>query len=430
MRLQLILLLLIASIHSFAQNSWSICTTPNFEGRIDDLFMVDTQTGYAVCGDGKIAKTTDGGYNWVQIQEYSTIYCRSVEFITAQKGFVGSFSTNSSFTNILQKTTNGGVTWSDLSNLLHPKARRGICGLAAADPNTIYGCGNWFQDSAYIVKSIDGGDSWSFIDMSAYATSLIDMHFISKDTGFVTGTGLLPLQTAVILYTTDGGLSWSYKFQNTTPNEYCWKIQHLTDEIYFASIEDMTSVPQSILKSVDGGMSWTIHQVGTSDLNLQGIGFIDSLKGWTGGGLISFESNDGGMTWDTAYICPGMNRIFRVNENLLFAAGGEIWKYGPPGTASIGENKPVQPNTTIQLAGHPNPVNDQLTIQTALSKATHSLLILYDANGKELKVIDNTDKPKGEYTYNLHTADLPQGNYFIVLKTHEDKAIMKIVVNH
>jgi hypothetical protein len=254
------------------------------------------------------------------------------------------------------------------------------------------------------------------------------MHFISKDTGFVTGTGLLPLQTAVILYTTDGGVTWSYKFQNTTPNEYCWKIQHLTDSIYFASIEDFTAVPPSILKSIDGGMSWTIHQINTASQNIEGVGFIDSLKGWTGGGTLSFETNDGGITWDTIFICPGMNRVFRVNDSLLFATGYKIWKYAPPGTADISKNETVQNYATINC--YPNPVNHNLTVNATFSKFTHSLMILFDSEGKEIKVIDNTDKPKGDYTYNLRTADLPQGNYFIVLKTHEDKVILKVVVNH
>lgn len=431
MKTLLTFIVLIVSIHSFAQigqNGWADCNAPIFQSRVNDLYMVDMQIGYAVCGDGKIVKTTDGGNNWNLIHETTDLHYRSVEFINTQKGFVGSFPLTP--INVLMRTTDGGTTWDDLTNLLHPKAQKGICGLAIADPNTIYGCGNWFQDSAYLVKSTDGGDSWNFIDMSAYASSLIDMHFISKDTGFVAGKGPLPLETAVILYTTDGGLNWSYKFQNTTPNEYCWKIQRLTDSIYFASIEDMTQMPASIVKSTDGGMTWTTHQVVPGYQDLQGVGFINPLKGWTGGGTFSFETNDGGLTWDTMFICSSVNRLFKVHDDLIFAAGNKICKYDPTGTASVPENEPNPANSTIALNCHPNPVGSNLTIKTSLLKATRSLLILFDANGKEVKVIDNTDKPKGTYTYELNTSDLPAGNYSVVLKTHEDKAILKVVVNH
>jgi photosystem II stability/assembly factor-like uncharacterized protein len=93
------------------------------------IFMVNTQTGYAVCGDGKIVKTTNGGNNWTLLLQGSGIYCRSVEFINTQTGFVGGFPVSGGTTNILRKTTDGGTTWTDLTSLLHPKARKGICGL-------------------------------------------------------------------------------------------------------------------------------------------------------------------------------------------------------------------------------------------------------------------------------------------------------------
>ncbi|MFZ1264050.1 MAG: hypothetical protein WAT34_11140, partial [Chitinophagaceae bacterium] len=284
---------LLMGFSSFAQLGWKICNAPLFGSRVDDIYMVNTQTGYAVCGDGKIVKTINGGENWTTLLQASGIYHRSVEFINAQKGFVGGFPVSGSTVNIFRSTTDGGATWNDLTSSLHPRAGKGICGLAVADPNTIYGCGNWYQDSAYIIKSADGGNTWSFIDMSGYATSLIDMYFTSKDTGFVTGKGLLPLETAVILYTTNGGVSWTYKFKNTVFNEYCWKIQRLTKQIYFASIEDMTNVAPKILKSYDGGMNWEVHQVSAVPYNIEGLGFIDPMHGWTGGDMgKSFESKD------------------------------------------------------------------------------------------------------------------------------------------
>src|SRR6185503_4465152 len=98
-----------------------------------------------------------------------SVWCRSVEFINTQKGFVGAFDYDSvSHSNVLRVTTDGGSSWTDITPQLDPRAQKGICGLSVADSNTIYGCGNWFQDSAYIVKSIDGGSTWSFIDMHTY----------------------------------------------------------------------------------------------------------------------------------------------------------------------------------------------------------------------------------------------------------------------
>src|SRR5688572_16724689 len=193
------------SLYVCAQGGWSLCNAPAFGNRVDDIFMVDTQIGYAVSGDGSIVKTTDGGNNWLTINIDSNLYCRAVEFINAQKGFVAGFYYNSRV-NILRRTTDGGASWTDLTSLIDTFPS-GICGLAIPDSNTIYGCGNYYQDSAFIVKSIDGGNTWGFIDMHTYASHLIDMYFINKDTGFATGSSPFPSPRAVILYTTNGGQS-------------------------------------------------------------------------------------------------------------------------------------------------------------------------------------------------------------------------------
>ena len=78
-------------LSSFAQTGWKVCNAPIFNSRVDDIFMVNAQTGYAVCGDGKIVKTTDGGENWNLMLQSTGIYNRSVEFVNESKGFVGGF---------------------------------------------------------------------------------------------------------------------------------------------------------------------------------------------------------------------------------------------------------------------------------------------------------------------------------------------------
>jgi photosystem II stability/assembly factor-like uncharacterized protein len=417
------------SLSIYAQSGWTLCNAPAFGNRVDDVFMVDTQVGYAVSGDGKIVKTTDGGDNWFLVSLDSNVYCRSVEFINTQKGFVGGFPLIDSITdNVFRKTTNGGASWTDITPLLDARARGGICGLAIPDSNTIYGCGNWYEDSAYIVKSIDGGNTWSFIDMHTYATHLIDMYFLNKDTGFATGTGLAPIQSPVILYTTDGGQNWIYKYQDTIVG-YCWKIQHLEDQIYFASIEDGSPVPARILKSTDGGMSWNVHVVYPNPQNIEGVGFIDSLKGWTGGGpYFSFESNDGGYTWDTIPVCLAMNRVFKVNDTLLFASGNNIWRYNMSATGIFSLSPQLAQYAYVNC--YPNPAGKNLSIDLSLSKTTHAMIVLLDETGKRVKVIDNTNKAKGVYKYQVDTGKLSPGIYHVVLKTHEDNQAVKVIVSH
>jgi photosystem II stability/assembly factor-like uncharacterized protein len=421
-------LFLFVFLCSFAQNGWKVCEAPHFSTRVDDIFIINTRTGYAVCGDGQIVKSTDSGNSWATVFQDTNTYFRSVEFINEQKGFVGGFPVKGIYKDIFLRTEDGGITWTDLTENLDPIARNGICGLSVADSNTIYGCGNWFNDSGYIIKSTDGGNSWRLINMYQYASSLIDMYFINKDTGFVTGKTSDSQNTAIILYTTDGGITWSTKFRNTDKNEYCWKIQHLTDRIYFASIEDLSAFSSSILKSTDGGMSWTKYYVVDSLYNIEGIGFIDSVQGFTGGGEHnSFESDDGGFSWNPSSICPYMDRVFRVSNDIMFATGLQIWKFerGKNGNNGV----PLSPQN-INLRCYPNPANRILTINFILYRATRAMLTVYDNQARPVKFIVNANKPVGEYQYLLNTDNLSAGVYFIVLKTHEDKRVVKVLVGH
>ncbi|MEP6646061.1 MAG: YCF48-related protein [Saprospiraceae bacterium] len=423
-----LVIIIFCTTSSIAQNGWKICNGPPFSSRLDDIYMVNTQTGYAVCGDGQIVKTNDGGDNWYTLTQDPAVYCRSVEFIDEDHGFVGGFPSVNATTNILRRTSDGGNTWEDLTPLLDPGAIKGICGLSIVGPKTIYGCGNWYQDSAYIVKSVDGGDSWQFIDMSSYATSLIDMYFISPDVGFATGKGPLPLETAVILYTTDGGATWACVFQNNIATEYCWKIQHLTADLYFASIEDFGDTPSKIVYSEDGGMTWNIHIVNPTNDNIEGVGFVDPLHGWTGGGSNSYETIDGGFNWLINNLFPGVDRIFRVNDNLVFATAYSIWKYSPVITGI--KTEPQKEPVYSSIKCNPNPVDDQLLINVSLSNNTHAMVSLFDEKGLQLKIIDNEDKARGEYSLVLDTKGISAGIYFVILKTHEEKHAVKVVVSH
>jgi photosystem II stability/assembly factor-like uncharacterized protein len=428
-RLLFTAIFIVVSLVPLAQNGWKVCTAPQFSSRVDDIFIINGKTGYAVCGDGQIVKSIDSGNTWTTIFRDTNTYFRSVEFINEKKGFAGGFPIKGVYKNIFLKTMDGGNTWTDLTENLDPIARDGICGLSVADTNTIYGCGNWYSH-AYIIKSTDGGNNWQLINMVPYASSLIDMYFINKDTGFVTGKspGGDTVNTAVILYTTDGGITWTTKFKNKDLNEYCWKIQRLTDQIYFASIEDLNLVYPSILKSYDGGMSWTKYYVCDSFYNIEGLGFIDPLKGFTGGGAGgSFESDDGGKTWNYSSVCPYMDRVFRVNDSVIFATGFQIWKYEK---GKNGNNGPVNNPAIINLYCYPNPVSKVLTINFALARSTRAVLNIYDAQGKAVKYIVNEDKPAGDYQYLINTDNLIRGMYFVLLKTHEDKLGVKVLVSH
>ncbi len=432
-KLQVVVIVIAFATSVFSQNlNWQICNMPASSYRVDDISMLNSQIGYAVCGRQTL-KTVDGGNNWDTVATTFFVQ-RSTKFITPLKGFVGAFGyTNNPTADVLRKTLDGGNSWIDLTLSIDSTARKGICGLAIGDSSTIYGCGNWSATSAYIVKSSDGGNTWSTINMGAYASALIDMYFITADTGFATGKSPAPFNNAIILYTTNGGASWVTKFQNNTYKGYCWKIQHLTDSIYFASIEgNPPHVGSNILKSIDKGMTWSVIKVDSINATLQGVGFFNQSKGWTGGwgttGFM-FETNDGGTTWaKVTPLCSRVNRILKVNDSLLFATGvGNIWKYGPASLNTKYQNTNEPKYSTLKCS--PNPAKEKLNIVMTLYRSTRALITLSDQNGLEIKRIEHAEMAAGKYKYSIITSELPQGIYYLSLKTHEDLQTIKVVVN-
>ena len=167
-------LALLLSIPSLLPAQWTTLPVPP-ANRYDDVFFITDSTGWAVASNGQILHTTDAGASW-DMQTDVEGFLRSIEFATPTLGFCGSLNGK------LLRTTDGGEHWTDIAPDIDP-ALPGICGLSAPTPETIYGCGIW-SSPAYIIKSTDGGETWTTTDMSSMASALVDIHFISADTGF------------------------------------------------------------------------------------------------------------------------------------------------------------------------------------------------------------------------------------------------------
>lgn len=410
--------LFLGSFSSSAQTGWSVLNIPN-AGRYDDLFFINDSVGWAAGGStGWIRKTVNGGQSWT-LQFTSPYYLRSIEFIDANNGFAGSLNGQ------LYRTTNGGQTWTDISPGISP-APDGICGLSAPTANTIYGCGLW-AGPAYIIKSVNGGDDWDYIDMSAYASRLVDIHFLTPDTGFATGTANPASNGGVILYTTNGGTSWTTMHTTQALTDIVWKIQRLDAQHWFASIySEPTNDDTRMLRSIDGGMTWTQLTVSDDYTYVETIGFMDPLHGWTGGEGTLWETTDGGNSWEVIALGYNYNRFFKVNDSTAYLSGQRIYKY--EGDISTGVALAEERTTAHRLSVKPNPTDGHITINVTLDNATIGDLSVHNSTGSTVEALMHRRVEKGEYTF---TATLPSGGggvFFVVLKTNEGMLYEKVVL--
>lgn len=316
--------------------------SPVASSRTDDIWFFDENEGWLVNSSGYVCKTTDGGECW-QPKFYlcpaskGKPYLRCMGWGSRQVGWFGSVTgigddvingPDSYLDTLLHHTKDGGETWEPVLNLPRGTSA-GICGFYAVDENVAYGSGT--NDPGLpgptIIKTVDGGCNWELIDMSPYADNLIDIYFTDKDNGIVVGgrnnyscdinnPAYPPPRLSryaqlrpVVLRTSDGGKTWKNTAENTQGlmcGEWGWKIQFIDDKVGFVSLENFASA--AILKTTDGGDSWTRHDVKDNvgriiNNDLEGIGFINERQGWVGGwgynfgGLMNSYTENGGETW-------------------------------------------------------------------------------------------------------------------------------------
>lgn len=416
---KLTLLLLLVSNLSLSQ-TWQPLTSILVNGnnqRFDDVFFLNENLGWAANGYySAVYKTIDGGVNWTLQTTGAMLggahYFRNIEFLDENIGFLGTL--NQKF----YKTTDGGNTWNLVTNITpNPMA---ICGLDCVGTSTVYGCGAYFTP-AHVIKSTDSGNTWQFIDMSAYATALVDINFINENVGFVSGSNA---NGGVILKTTDGGITWTPILNSGTNGDYIWKIQILNSNqnVIFGSVEAVAPNPGRLAKSTDGGITWTYTNA--PETIIQAVGFLDENHGWMGGHTTGFyETFNGGLTWTNTGVGSNLNRLFFVG-NTAYASGSTIYKMSSTLSNTSFEE---QDRINLNIKVSPNPLSDKLNIEIDFLAEDHLLIDLYDNNGKLVKKLIKDDiNSIGVKKYSF---DFPysSGTYFIDFHTNTGRQTSKII---
>ncbi|OEK09789.1 hypothetical protein A8C32_09760 [Flavivirga aquatica] len=246
--------------------------------------------------------------------------------------------------------------------------------------------------------------------MSAYANALVEIKFLDKLNGFVSGrndTG------AVVLKTTDGGVTWTTIYNATIPGEYIWKLHILENNTnaIFGSLFASAPNPGKLIKSIDGGVTWSTFNAPETDI--EAVGFISETKGWMGGHNTGFyETIDGGSTWTDLGVGSNLNRIFIINSTLAYAAGTTVYKY----TAETlnGNVSEITSKKDLDIQLKKNPVTKILEFTINFKSDDNILIDLYDINGKFIKqltrdLIRNTTRR----TYSYSVEELSAGSYIL-----------------
>jgi photosystem II stability/assembly factor-like uncharacterized protein len=205
-------------------------TTLQFWG----LWFTSSMTGYVAGSNGVIKKTTNKGDNWISQTTPTITALDGIWFVNENTGYVGG-------ANVFLKTTDAGATWVNKTGLFISPFETAQS-VYFSDANTGYYCTN--TTNCRIVKTTNGGDTWSLINDIANVGAGWDMSFVNATTGYVcTGAGN-------ILKTTNAGLNWGVQNTPLTENLY---------QIHFPSVNTgfVACWSGKIMKTTNGGLTFT-----------------------------------------------------------------------------------------------------------------------------------------------------------------------------
>lgn len=415
---------------------WSATNTPNAGFRFEDVYFLNSDTGFAIHYPetsfgglpGFICKTMDGGNSWNKVLDSSIIQFRDIGFTDALHGWVGTFEhTNiGGDTNVIYQTVDGGINWNGVPNFPGPN-NAGICGLRVINDSTIYGIGR-YEGPAGFYKTTNNGQSWSYSNLSTLASGLVDMYFFNADTGFAVGT-TGPLYNngyGRILYTTDAGNTWSIIY--TSPHHFTigWKIVFPSRNVGYCSLECFNScATEYFLKTTNGGITWQdIPYTGgpSNYYDVEGIGFLNDSVGWVGGNTNTYFTINGGISWSPQTWGNNLNRFRFISATLAYGAGESVFKMQVTPT-SITE----QGNNNF-LKSYPNPVKNYAYFEFSLIKTMRAKLAVYDINGKEVALVFDKTFNQGNQHFVWQPGKLPQGTYICILTFGNNIVKRKLII--
>lgn len=204
------------------------CVTDVNTPVINDVQMIDANTGYAIGENGTVLKTVDGGISWSLLIATTAQQLNAIHFINAQEGFVVGVN------GFVAHTTNGGSSWtnqnltgSDFNAITFADALHGVIvgnggaayytddagatwnaattGALTAHLNAVYlvgSTGYFVGNAATAYKTTDYGVNWQALTVGVTADNLNDVYFQDLSTGWAIG------DNGTIVKTKDGGATW------------------------------------------------------------------------------------------------------------------------------------------------------------------------------------------------------------------------------
>jgi len=345
---------------------------------IQDIYFVDERNGYAACSYRMVAKTTDGGESWQMVLPdtvSATTASYGVYFTDNQNGtVVGQLKSG---TDIIYHTTNGGQTWTIRTGVVNKALR------AVAFGNALKGAA--VGDGLKIVYTSNGGSTWSASSVSGVPGSLASSNL--RDIAYLDSSTAVAVGNKIVLRSNDGGASWTFV------DSAAEQLNRVSFRRIGANLVGCAVGNKSLLSTTNGA-SWTPYLLDTSVVNQS---------------LYSCAVDYSGYPW-------------------IAGSNSSIYTSAP--VTSVRDGHATFPQEIYLASNYPNPFNPATKIRYALPTAGRVVLNVYDLLGRHVcnlvngfnsqgvheVVFDGRGLPSGVYIYELRFGNAVARNKMLLLK--------------
>lgn len=273
-----------------------------------------------------VVYTTDGGVTWTSMSNQPFAAAENIASVTCfligrstTRVVVARGTTDAGNPMEIAYTDDWGATAWHTVNVGSTNAQfaQGPHSLFAYDPYNM-----WVVAGAgYIYYSDDGGLTWTTQDAGIATTNdLHAIHFVTDRIGYAVG------ESDTILKTEDGGQSWTLTTDNTGVSAILTTVAVIDSDTVWVG-----NASGQLFYTEDGGITWTEKAFSGS-----GAGSVASVEFLTGASLFGymvhnsaspvgkvFFTIDGGYSWEeiTTFTNAGLNGIAVIDLNNIFFTG-------------------------------------------------------------------------------------------------------------
>ncbi len=317
--------------------------------------------------NGVIIRSTDNGDSWSTILVGTIQNFNDIEISGSNVAVCGNNGT-------LYHSTDAGASW----NICQSNTIRDLYDVKFISSSVGYVAG----DTSTLLKTTDGGNTWSDISLTFCSARLNSVEAIDEDNIAVAGN------EGTVFLSNDGGLSW-YR-----PSGLMYET-NLNEIVFFSATDGMIVGNDGLmLKTVDGGMSWQpVNTSFSGDLyDFQSVAFSDISNG----------------------ISVGVNGV-----EVYSTDGGDTWTENAPDRVDPGVSVGSATGNIILKQNYPNPFNPSTNISYDIPFNANVTLKVYDIAGREVASLVSAYQVTGNYTAHFDASNLSSGVY-----------IYKLVVNN